>query len=79
MKARKGKFKVAFLKGEYEGYIFDKKKGYSGPYLTYPARERFIHDLGAFTYEKINTEDGELLLFPIGKNQLEWTEIKEET
>jgi len=80
MKARKAKFKVDFLDGVYEGYVFDGPaetwNGHPCPYLTYQAREQFIRDLGAYSPEHIETEDGKLLLFPAGRQQLKWEEVK---
>ena len=80
MKARKAKFKVDFLEGEYEGYVFDSPSdtwnGHACPYLTYQAREQFIEDIGASAPEMTDTEDGEMMLFPVGVQQLKWEEVK---
>lgn len=79
MKAKKGKFRVDFLEGGYEGYYFDSPSdtwnGHYCPFLTFPARTKFMEDIGCFSAELIDTEDGELYLFPIGSQQLKWEKI----
>ena len=82
MKARKGKFKVEFLDGEYEGYVLDGAgdtwNGHPCPFLTYEARTKLLNDLQAWKVETIDTEDGELILFPVGSQQLKWEEVKDD-
>lgn len=82
MIAKKAIFKVDFMDGVYEGYYFDSPgdtwNGHPNPFLTYDSRERFIRDLGGYKPEKINTEDGVLLLYPIGNQQLKWEKAEGE-
>jgi hypothetical protein len=77
MKAKKGKFRLPFLPGrEYEGYYSDEPgdqfNGSPVPYLTYGSRDKLMHDIGCYAPELIDTEEGELLLFPIFGQQLQW-------
>ena len=79
-KATKGKFRVSWLPGEYEGYVFngpaDKWNGHPLPYFSQEEKQRIITDIyDTYNSVLIGTEDGEKELFPIGSQAFEWTKI----
>jgi len=76
MKAKKAKFTIEFLDGEYEGYFFDSPgdrwNGHPCPFFTHRVRKEILRQMSCFTIETIDTEDGELSLWPIGHQKMRW-------
>ena len=79
-KARKGLFKAPGLPGEYEGYIFtgpaDTWNGHPCPWFTPDAVYQMVNDLKMIGPKLTETEDGVLLLYPIGTQAWAWIEVK---
>jgi hypothetical protein len=80
--AKKGKFKVAWLPGEFEGYVFD---GPADMWNGHPIPMFEIEQMWAIVsalYDTVNpeivqTEDGEKVLYPVGAQAWEWTKVRQ--
>ena len=81
MKAKKGNFKIDFLPGVYEGYIFtgpaDTFNGYPQPMIPPGEIERMRNDFESLMgrQEKIETEDGIRFLRTVGLMYWQWEDV----
>ena len=81
MKAKKAKFKIGFLPGEYEGYFTDAPgdtfNGSYQPIFSPGEIERIRNDFESLMgrQEKIETEDGIRFLRSIGWGYWEWRDV----
>ena len=82
--AKKGKFKVSWLPGEFEGYVYDgpadKFNGHPIPYFPLEEMWRIVSVLyDTVKPELVETDEGVDVLYPVGGQAWEWEKVKQKT
>ena len=80
-KAVKGKFEVSWLPGQYDGYRLtgpaDAWNGHPIPLFELEEVWRIVSAIyDSCRPQIIETDDGEKMLYPLGKESWEWEEVK---
>lgn len=80
-KATKGKFKVAWLPGEFEGYTYDgpadRFNGHPIPMFSMAEMWRIVSAIyDSVKPELVDTDKGQELLYPVGGQAWLWEKVK---